>query len=79
VREILRVAQGTDLISFAGGLPASELMPAEALSEAIARVLRERPHLALQYGASQGVGELQAWVADTLLPQWGLRARPEDV
>ena len=54
VREILKVAEQPDVLSFAGGLPAPELFPALALSEAYASVLRDNPGAALQYGITEG-------------------------
>ena len=33
IREILKVTQQPDVISFAGGLPASELLPAAEMAE----------------------------------------------
>ncbi len=63
VRELLKLTLRPDLISFAGGLPAPELFPVEALAEAARVVLRDRPGAALQYGETEGVGELRDWIA----------------
>lgn len=60
IREILRVVNRPDVISFAGGLPAPELFPAELLG-ALARELfqsREAPQ-ALQYGETEGLPRLR--------------------
>jgi 2-aminoadipate transaminase len=54
-------------------------MPAEQLALAVARVLRDSPELALQYGTSQGVAGLREWVAEHLLPRWGVAAEADDV
>ena len=48
VREILKVAERPDILSFAGGLPAPELFPIEAIAQAHADVLREDGGAALQ-------------------------------
>ena len=63
VREILKVAERPDVLSFAGGLPAPELFPVEAIAEAHARVLRENGGAALQYSTSEGYAPLREWVA----------------
>ncbi len=42
VREILKVAERPDILSFAGGLPAPELFPMEAIAQAHAEVLADR-------------------------------------
>jgi len=41
IREILKVTEQADIISFAGGLPAPELFPVEEVSTACERVLRD--------------------------------------
>jgi 2-aminoadipate transaminase len=64
VREILKVAERPDILSFAGGLPAPELFPVEAIADAYARVLAspEGP-AALQYSTTEGFGPLREWIA----------------
>jgi 2-aminoadipate transaminase len=54
IREILKVTQHPDVISFAGGLPAPELFPTERILEATRRVLAEHPAESLQYGLTEG-------------------------
>ena len=66
VREILKVAERPDVLSFAGGLPAPELFPARELAEAFETVLRRNPGAALQYGVTEGFLPLREWVADRL-------------
>lgn len=63
IREILKVATRPDIISFAGGLPAPELFPISEITAASARVLEQEPVKSLQYGPTDGVPELRAWVA----------------
>jgi len=59
IREILKVTEQAEIISFAGGLPAPELFPVAAVSEAAVRVLREGGAGALQYGPSEGFAPLR--------------------
>jgi 2-aminoadipate transaminase len=63
IREILKVTERPGIISLAGGLPAASAFPVEAVREASERVLRDTPHAALQYAASEGLPELREWVA----------------
>ena len=63
IREILKLTEREGVISLAGGLPAAELFPVDAVAEASARVLRDTPREALQYAASEGFGPLRDWVA----------------
>lgn len=53
VRDILKLTQGKDMISFAGGLPAEELFPVQAMREAANRVFDAGSN-ALQYGLTEG-------------------------
>ncbi|XEC96403.1 PLP-dependent aminotransferase family protein [Paenibacillus tarimensis] len=53
VREILKLTQGKEIISFAGGLPAEELFPLEAVREAAERVFAGGRGT-LQYGLTEG-------------------------
>lgn len=63
IREILKVAERPDVISFAGGLPAPELFPVEELARAHAEVFAEEGAQACQYSTSEGWGPLREWVA----------------
>lgn len=58
VREILKLTQGNSVISFAGGLPAEELFPVEAVQEAFNRVFQLGKG-ALQYGLTEGYTPLR--------------------
>lgn len=59
IREILKLTQKPEVISFGGGLPAPESFPVEDLKEIILELLDEDGPGALQYGATEGVPELR--------------------
>lgn len=63
IREILKVTQRPEVISFAGGLPAPESFPVEALRQAFDKVLREVGPASLQYSTTEGHPELREWIA----------------
>jgi 2-aminoadipate transaminase len=63
IREILKLTQRPDIISFAGGLPAPELFPVDRIREASDVVLSERGQEALQYSTTEGVPELRDFLA----------------
>jgi 2-aminoadipate transaminase len=69
IREILKLTERPGIVSLAGGLPAAETFPVEAMREAAARVLRDAPREALQYAASEGYAPLREWVAAHLCAQ----------
>ena len=55
IREILKLASGSDIISFAGGLPAAEVFPKGRISWVAAKVLVEQGENALQYSNTEGL------------------------
>lgn len=65
VRDILKLTQGKDMISFAGGLPAEELFPVQAVREAADRVF-EAGAGALQYGLTEGYLPLREQIGERM-------------
>lgn len=59
IRELLKLTQKKDLISFAGGLPAADTFPIEQLKEISSEVLDLQGAQALQYGATEGDSRLR--------------------
>jgi 2-aminoadipate transaminase len=78
VREILKIAEQPDVLSFAGGLPAPELFPVEAIAEAHAEALANEGRAALQYSATEGYGPLREWVV-ARLGRRGIRLTTDQV
>ncbi len=66
IRELLKLTQRPEVISFAGGLPAAEYFPVERFRDACNRVLAGQSHLALQYGPTEGYMPLREFIADRL-------------
>ena len=58
IRELLKLTQKPEIISFAGGLPAKESFPLEQLQEICAEVIATDGAAACQYGSTEGVPEL---------------------
>ena len=54
IREILKLLNKPDMISFAGGLPAPETFPVSDLKEIALEVLEKEGAFALQYGTTEG-------------------------
>jgi 2-aminoadipate transaminase len=63
IRELLKITQRPEVISFAGGLPAPELFPVEEIKTACKRVLAENPESALQYSPTEGYPPLREMIA----------------
>ncbi|MEY2688556.1 MAG: hypothetical protein RL375_2754 [Pseudomonadota bacterium] len=78
LRELLKYGERPGMLSMAGGLPAPESFPVEALRGAADQVLRDTPSAALQYGPSEGLAGLRAWVAEHLRGA-GMRVNADQV
>ena len=79
IREILKLSERPEVLSFAGGLPAPEAFPVEAIARAHAEVLASpAAPAALQYGPTEGFAPLRAWIAARMAAR-GIRCRPEQV
>ncbi|WP_181171794.1 MULTISPECIES: PLP-dependent aminotransferase family protein [unclassified Mesorhizobium] len=64
IRELLKLLDQPDIISFAGGIPDPALFPAEAIRDAYADVLGGgEAGAALQYQVSEGYLPLRRWIA----------------
>lgn len=66
IREILKVTERPEVISFAGGLPSPTTFPIERIRWACTKVLDEAPQASLQYGPTEGYKPLREWVAARL-------------
>lgn len=78
IREILKLTTQPEIISFAGGLPAPELFPVEAMIKASAKVLEENGRAAMQYGPTDGHKPLREHIAKDMQSR-GVDAKPEDI
>lgn len=66
IREILKVTEHPEIISFAGGLPAPELFPVDAIAQAHAEVFAQEGQAALQYSTTEGCHPLRDWIASRM-------------
>jgi len=78
VREILKVTEQPEIISFAGGLPAPELFPVAAIARAHAEVFAEEGPQAMQYSTTEGVRPLREWISRRV-GERGIRATADNV
>lgn len=63
IRELLKLLDQPDIISFAGGIPDPALFPVDAFQAAMAKALGGGNHaLSLQYSASEGYLPLRQWI-----------------
>ena len=78
VRETLKLTSRPDIISFAGGMPAPEVFPVEAMRAASDKVLTTAGPMALQYGPTDGYRPLREKIAARHRRE-GMACRPEDI
>jgi 2-aminoadipate transaminase len=65
----LKLTQGTNVLSLAGGLPAEAFFPVEAVAEAYERVFRTGGTAALQYGLTEGYIPLRERLTEIMASQ----------
>jgi 2-aminoadipate transaminase len=78
IRELLKLTQESDVISFAGGLPAPELFPVEAFRAAADKVLEQHGPRALQYGPTEGYLPLRQFIVDQMA-RYSIQAKEDNV
>jgi len=76
IRELLKVTQDPEIISFAGGLPNPHSFPIDDLWGVIEHVMKHQGKTALQYGTTQGLQELREIVVERARKD-GIDADPE--
>jgi 2-aminoadipate transaminase len=63
VRELLKLTERPEMISFAGGLPAPDVFPVEQFQEACQSILARHGPQALQYSTTEGYRPLREMIA----------------
>ena len=79
IREILKLTQRPEVISFAGGLPAAETFPAEDIAGVTAKVLSEDGPRALQYSPTEGFPPLRKEIADRMNSKLGTNVEASEI
>jgi 2-aminoadipate transaminase len=78
IRELLKLTDQPDIISFAGGLPAPDLFPLREVEEACRYVITEHGEKALQYSSTEGYLPLREFLASSM-HKYGVPALPSNV
>jgi 2-aminoadipate transaminase len=63
IRELLKLTELPDIISFGGGLPSPDVFPVDEFMQACDRVLRDHGAQALQYSTTEGYVPLREMIA----------------
>jgi 2-aminoadipate transaminase len=78
IRELLKLTEDPEVISFAGGLPAPDVFPVEEFSNACEKVLKDLGALALQYGSTEGYAPLREMIARHT-GRYGISVSPDNI
>ncbi len=78
IRELLKLTEQPDVISFAGGLPNPQSFPVAEVEAAAHRVFRDHAAKALQYSTTEGVAPLREALADYLNKD-GMNVHPDQI
>jgi DNA-binding transcriptional MocR family regulator len=80
IRELLKLLDQPDIISFAGGIPDPSLFPADAAARATTEILGDpkRAAQAMQYSVSEGYAPLRAWLGQHM-GRLGIACGPDNI
>lgn len=79
IREVLKVTEDPQVISFAGGLPNPQIFPVKALAEAAARVFEQDGRTTLQYSTTEGYPPLREYIARRYFKRYRLTVSPDEI
>jgi 2-aminoadipate transaminase len=78
IRALFAVASRPEIVSFAGGMPATSALDMDAVEDVVARVIRDAGATALQYGGGQGRPELRERLVEVMQHE-GVPAHADDL
>lgn len=79
IRELLKITNKPEIISFAGGLPDPEIFPYEFMKDAVDKIMAKKGRVALQYGPTEGLVEFKEEFIKFLEKEEGIKAKPENL
>lgn len=78
-RQILKVTETDDMISFAGGLPNPISFPIKELSESCSRIIGRYKDKVFQYSTTEGLLPLRQLIADRYAQRFQLKFNSDDI
>ncbi len=79
IRELLRLTQMPDIISFAGGLPNPKSFPVKVIKEITSKLMDEEGAKVLQYGSTEGVVEFRDALAELVNRRYNVSTKREEI
>jgi len=78
IRELLKVTQDPEVISFAGGFPNPDSFPIDDLKDVEKYVMDHQGKTALQYGPTQGITQLREIIAERAAKE-GIKTNADEI
>lgn len=79
IRELLKLTEEPEIISFAGGLPAPELFPLEEMKKVDVAILEKEGRQAVQYGTTEGYVPLREKIAKRMKQAFQVDCTAQDL
>lgn len=79
IREILKVTENPEVISFAGGLPNPDSFPIKEIQQASEKVLSDYGSSVLQYSSTEGYLPLREYIAERYYKRFGLNVEADEI
>ena len=79
IREILKITENPDVISFAGGLPNPDSFPIKEIQQASEKVLADYGSSVLQYSSTEGYLPLREYIAERYYQRFGLSVEADEI
>jgi len=79
IRELLKLTEMPEIISFAGGLPSPDAFPTDIVEKIVSELMREKGKYVLQYGTTEGVSALRKALLVRLKETQGFEASMENI
>lgn len=78
IRELLKVTEHPEVISFAGGMPSPDSFPVSAIKKMVVKVLEKHGKQALQYGTTEGLESLREALAKRM-KKFGIKCNKDEI
>ncbi|MEG1160316.1 MAG: aminotransferase class I/II-fold pyridoxal phosphate-dependent enzyme, partial [Acidaminococcaceae bacterium] len=79
IRELLKLTQRPEIISFAGGLPAPELFPVEEIAQVSSELLLKEGRQLLQYATTEGRPSFRQKIAARMLAKYQTKVDADEI
>lgn len=79
IRELLKLTNKPGLISFAGGMPDPTAFPSQDIADFMAKICKERPGVAFQYGQTEGDPEFKKEIIKLIKLEEGIDVTDEEL